>query len=94
MHPTKQVNPIHLHSSPETATTSAAPTEKQPWPKTLPEQAQAVRGILTASTTALTPAALAKQFQRGQTARVAELLETLESLGQARAVGDGTYVKS
>jgi hypothetical protein len=42
----------------------------------------------------MTPESLANAFQRGQSKRVAELLETLVSLGQARSLGDGTYVRS
>jgi hypothetical protein len=83
-----------LADEPEAVAAPATPTKKQPWPKTLPEQAQAVRALFSASPSALTPAAIAKTFQRGQPARVAELLDTLVSLGHARDVGDGTYVRS
>lgn len=83
-----------LEDEPEAPTGPATPAKKHPWPKSLPEQAQAVRAFLAASPSAFTPAAVAKSFQRGQAARVAELLETLVSLGHARAVGDGTFVRS
>ena len=83
-----------LADEPETPDVPAASSKKQPWPKTLPEQAQAVRALLAASPVALKPAAIAKTFHRGQAARVAELLDTLVSLGHARDVGDGTYVRS
>jgi hypothetical protein len=41
----------------------------------------------------LTPEQLAKTFLRGQSKRVSELLETLVSLGQARELDDGRYVR-
>lgn len=83
-----------LPDGPEAADNTLDPTKKQPWPTTLPEQAQAVRALLAASPSALTPALIAKSFKRGQASRVAELLDTLVSLGHARDIGDGTYVRS
>jgi hypothetical protein len=38
-----------------------------------------------------TPEALARTFQGARSDRVAELLETLASLGQARRLEDGRY---
>jgi hypothetical protein len=72
----------------------AAKQSKQPFPKTLPEQARAVRLALAAHTAAVTPAELARTFKgtRGLARTVEELLQTLASLGQAREVGDGRYV--
>jgi hypothetical protein len=35
---------------------------------------------------------IAKQFTRTKKERIAELLETLTSLGKARELGDGRYV--
>ena len=81
-------------AEPEPTATPAKAAKKPTWPRTLPEQAQAVRAALAANPAGTTAAALTKTFQRGQGSRVAELLETLVSLGQARAVGDGTYVRS
>ncbi|MFO1349731.1 MAG: type IIL restriction-modification enzyme MmeI [Gammaproteobacteria bacterium] len=62
---------------------------KQPWPKTLAEQAQAVRGMLTGAPA--NTAEIARQFERAKPERVAELLETLAALGQARILEDGRF---
>jgi len=64
---------------------------KIPWPKTLSEQAQVVRSALTLPIDAVT---LAKSFKGARTDRVEDLLETLVSLGQARALKDGQFVKA
>jgi hypothetical protein len=75
--------------------TSAAPAaarqEKQPWPKSIPEQARAVRQALASGRGVVTPQQLARSFTRARVERVEELLQTLVSLGQAREVGDGRY---
>lgn len=76
------------------ATTAATPAKKSPWPKTLPEQAHALRAALAAHPAGLTADALARLFQRAPRARVTELLETLVSLGQARELPDGRFVRS
>jgi hypothetical protein len=65
--------------------------QKQPWPKTIPEQARAVRLALASQRGVVTPRELASAFQRGNVNRIQELLQTLVSLGQAREVGDGRY---
>jgi hypothetical protein len=62
-----------------------------PWPKTLAEQAKAVRQALNAQRGALTAEQIAERFVRGKPERIEELLETLVSLGQAREVGDGKF---
>jgi hypothetical protein len=64
------------------------------WPKTLPEQAQAVRAVLADHSTGLSPEQLARLFARANTKLVSELLQTLVSLGQARALEGGAYVKT
>lgn len=74
------------------ATPGTAPAKasaKLAWPKTLAEQAQAVRAALTAPTDAAT---LAKTFKGAKTDRVEDILETLASLGQARALPGGKFV--
>ncbi len=58
----------------------------RPWPKTLQEQAQAVRSVLAEHSSGLTPEQLARLFLRANTKLVSELLQTLVSLGQARAL--------
>jgi hypothetical protein len=66
--------------------------DKRPWPKTLPEQAQSVRAALAENPAGLTADQLARLFLRANTKLVAELLQTLVSLGQARALSSGVYV--
>ena len=65
---------------------------KRPWPKTLPEQAQAVRAVLAEQPTGLTPEQLARLFLRANTQRVTDMLNTLVSLGQARTLEGDRYV--
>jgi hypothetical protein len=84
---------LPIEAEAETATEPAA-VKKQPWPKSLAEQAQAVRAALSSSPAGLTPDQLARSFQRARVDRVADLLETLVSLGQAREVADGRYVRA
>jgi len=67
---------------------------KRPWPKTLPEQAQAVRGVLAEHPNGLTPEQLARLFLRANSRLVSDLLQTLVSLGQARALEGGGYVRT
>lgn len=75
-----------------TATTPAAVGPKPHWPKSLPEQIQALRAALAAATGPASPADLAQGFTRAPRAKVAELLETLASLGHARRLDDGRYL--
>ena len=65
---------------------------KLAWPKTLAEQAQAVRAALAAAAGPVDVATLAKNFKGTKTDRLEDILETLASLGQARALADGRYV--
>lgn len=53
-----------------------------PWPERLAEQAQAVRAALVALQGPATAEQVAASFVDAPTERVAELLETLASLGQ------------
>ncbi len=88
--PTSIVTQISLATGEaETAPATVQPVEKLVWPKTLAEQAHAVRAALAAPTDAAT---LAKIFQGAKTDRVEEILETLASLGQARALPGMLYV--
>lgn len=68
-----------------------AKEKKQEWPKSLPEQARALRHMLAAQPGVVTPAQLAARFSRARVGRVEELLQTLVSLGQAREVGPGRF---
>ncbi|MBV5275022.1 MAG: class I SAM-dependent DNA methyltransferase, partial [Lamprocystis purpurea] len=65
---------------------------KPDWPKTLPEQFQALRAALAARAAPVTAADLAQGFTRAPRAKVAELLDTLASLGHARRLDDGRYL--
>ena len=78
--------------APEAAAPAAPPGQKPPWPRTLPEQVKAVRSALAAHPAGLTAEQLARTFRRGRVDRVAELLETLASLGQARALDSGAFI--
>ena len=75
-----------------TAPAKSAGAAKRAWPKTLAEQAHAVRAVLDACNAPATPEQVARRFTRARTERVAELLETLASLGQCRQAPDGRFV--
>ncbi len=90
--------PVPLEPAPSTepsrgaqAGAKPAPAAKRPWPKILAEQAQAVRSALASAPAPATPEELARTFSGARTDRVADLLDTLASLGQARRVEDGRY---
>jgi len=74
------------------APAKAKATAKLAWPKTLAEQAQAVRAALSTIAVPADAVALAKTFKSAKTDRIDDILETLASLGQARALPDGRYV--
>jgi hypothetical protein len=67
---------------------SAVRSPKLPWPKALAERVRAVETALHAAGSPVTPAALAVRFQRAQPAALAEILETLVTLGRARKQGE------
>ena len=67
-------------------------TKKAKWPKSLPEQAQAVRSALISLASPATPEDVAMSFSRAKVERVDELLETLVTLGQALQIDDGRFV--
>jgi hypothetical protein len=69
-----------------------APKAKLLWPKTLPEQVQAVRAALASAAAPLTAETIARTFQRARADKVGELLETLAALGQVREVEKGSFV--
>ena len=74
---------------PPPATPKAA---RLPWPKTLPEQIKAVRNAVAAEPAPATAEQLARQFNRAQTRKVTELLETLQAIGQVQADAEGRYL--
>ncbi len=65
---------------------------RMPWPERLAEQAQAVRAALAALGGPATAEQVAAAFVDAPSERVAELLETLASLGQAAMAEDGRFV--
>jgi SAM-dependent methyltransferase len=73
------------------AAAQTAARQKAPWPRSLAEQARAVRSALAAFAGVATAEQLARTFARAPKDRVAELLKTLASLGQAREVGEGRF---
>jgi hypothetical protein len=72
-------------------TTTAKPKlskAKEPWPKPLAERVQAVERALQAAGAPVTPAHLAKRFLRAKPEDLAEILETLATLGRAHRDGE------
>jgi hypothetical protein len=63
-----------------------------PWPARMAEQAQAVRTALVALGGPASSAQVAAAFAAAPPERVAELLETLVTLGQAHQTGEGFFV--
>ena len=72
---------LPIDAKPAAATAKAA---KLAWPKTLPEQAQAVRAALASRAAPASAEELAKAFKGAKLDRVRDLLETLGALGQVR----------
>jgi hypothetical protein len=76
----------------EAPVVAPAKVEKLAWPKTLSEQAAAVQGALSALAASASESELAQRFSRANKQRIAELLETLASLGKARELDGGRYL--
>ncbi|HEY5043605.1 MAG TPA: DNA methyltransferase [Verrucomicrobiae bacterium] len=74
----------------KTKTAAPARASKSAWPKKMAERVQAVEAALHHFGAAATPGDLAKLFKRAEPADVAEILETLVTLGRARKQG-GKY---
>ena len=70
------------------------PTVKMPWPKSLPDQIQAVRQLLLAATQPISAAELAKHFVRGNAERIEEVLQSLVITGNARRLPGRKYVNA
>jgi hypothetical protein len=79
-----------LELPPDEAT--PAPAVLRPWPRDLAEQARAVRDALAAHRGPATAAELARAFTTARPARVASILATLVTLGQAREAARGTFL--
>jgi hypothetical protein len=76
---------------------ASGPAASLPWPATMPAQAAAVRAVLQGAAASLTPAEVAARFAgpaARRPARVAELLATLATLGQAVVDTEGRYAVS
>jgi type I restriction-modification system DNA methylase subunit len=67
--------------------TAHKPKGKESWPKKMAERVQVVEAVLHRVGTA-TPAELAAQIKRAKPADVAEILETLVTMGRARQHGE------
>ena len=76
--------PSVTDSKPETR----SPKSKEPWPKSLSERVQAVERALQSAAAPVTAAQLAKRFLRANPEDLAEILETLATLGRAHRDGD------
>ncbi len=73
-------------------TAPAKPAAKFAWPKSFAEQALAVRTALTTFAAPAAAATLAKTFKGAKADRIEDILETLASLGQARALPGERFV--
>ena len=65
--------------------------QKPPFPKTLAEQAAALRALLSARQAPASAEELARAFTRANLARVRELLDALRALGQVRQVAPDRF---
>ena len=61
---------------------------REPWPKPLAERVAAVERALATAASPVTPAQLAKHFLRAKPEDLAEILETLATLGRAHREGE------
>ena len=73
-------------------TPAKTPKTKLPWPKSMAEQAQAIRTVLQSFEGPVTAKQVASSFKGARAVRVTELLETLVMLGQVIETEDGLYV--
>lgn len=83
---------IAAEAKAEPAKAKKAKAKKQPWPKSLSAQAAAVQTTLADLSVPADEVDVAKRFSRANKDRIAELLQTLASLGEARQLDDGRYV--
>jgi hypothetical protein len=70
---------------------AAAEPQRQAWPRELTQQFKAIRDALAGQTEPAGPEQLASRFVRARRDRIAEVLATLVSLGQARETTPGRY---
>ena len=80
---------------PETAAKPAqAAAKKTPWPRTLPEQVQAVRAHLAAEAEALSLEEIGALFRGARKKRLREVVSALVALGQLQPDGEGRFAAS
>lgn len=73
---------------------SETATNKAAWPKSLPDQVQAIRQHLATADKPLTAADVTKLFTRANAERIEEVLETLVLTGTARRLRGSKFVAS
>ena len=88
--PTGQSTQTGLAISTKTTkgTKARTPKKKEPWPKSLAERVAAVERALKSTPAPATAATLAKTFLRAKPEDLAEILETLVTLGRAHRDGE------
>ncbi len=79
---------LDLPESPAKNSKLQTPKSKMLWPKPLAERIRATETALHAAGRSVTAADLSKCFARARTADIAEILETLATLGRAQRHGD------
>ena len=75
----------------DTPTATASASELEPWPAETAARALALRRVLREADRPMTVEAVAQRFKRAPRAAVADLLDTLATLGQARHADAGTF---
>jgi hypothetical protein len=78
--------------APKSKPPKAGSSGKRAWPKALSDQAAAVQSVLVSMGGLASEADIAKRFTRANKDRIAELLDTLTSLGKARTLEDGRFL--
>ena len=73
--------------------TPSATLTQAPWPRSLPEQAQVVRGLVLGAKTPLSSGDVTRSFKGARKDKVEELLVTLAGLGQVHRLEDGRFVQ-
>ena len=73
---------------------SGLSSKKAAWPKSLPDQVQAIRQHLATAEKPLTADDVTKLFTRANAERIEEVLETLVLTGTARRLRGGKFVAS
>jgi hypothetical protein len=89
--PDEAAKPEAVQASLDVGEGVAAPVRKRAWPKTLPEQFDAVREVLSAAEAPLRAEEVARNFTRANRNKVAEVLETLDALSQVHRVGQERF---